>query len=343
VSSENPRDIQDVEVLPATDEAAIEFIDVTEKLPTPIERSFRKLKARFIPSTAEAKVEGSKQPSLFRRKGVAPEKKFLAVPIRILMGYLPEVTERDARDYALGVAEKHFEQPALAYFDAFKYGDGWAYEVHEGGSGLAFMPEIIRYFESRGPFKTGENLSVVITTGTRAVEVQRQRNGLSAILLPESSNLEHSAWLSPTEKLSPALNQKTGYLVAGAMFFVTGFFALIIGSMLTRYQGYDSAQDPSTTIISYENLPISQWARLQNLGAGSYVAKLVFEDGRWQVPEIRNFADTAQQGGGDGATGLPAQQGMPAVPVAAMQPGGARQDSTTPIVPPAQPAAPVTP
>ncbi|MNR71672.1 hypothetical protein D3C71_23030 [compost metagenome] len=215
-------------------------------------------------------------------------RKFQTVPVRVLIGFLPDVRERDARDYALGAAEKNFNQPALAFYDAFEYDGGYAYEVHEGGEGGALLPSILRYFRSQGPFVPGEDVKVVIRTGTRMVEVQRDRVGLSAILLPESSTVEPTDWLVPTEKLTPALNQRTGLLAVGAAFFITGFFALIVGSMLTRYQPYEDAPKPGVSTISYEDLPISQWPRLTNLAPDSYVTKLVYENGKWQRPEIRN-------------------------------------------------------
>ncbi|KWT98297.1 MULTISPECIES: hypothetical protein [unclassified Variovorax] len=210
-----------------------------------------------------------------------------SAPIRILIGYLPEVRERDAREYALGVAEKHFDQPAMAFYDAFKLGDGYAYEVHEGGDGVAYLPQIIKYFDSLGPYRADEPAKVTIRTGTRLVEVERQATGLSAILLPESSTKEPTAWLAPRERMSPALNQRTRFLVLGAVFFVTGFFALV-GSMVTRYQPYDAPVASAVSRVNYDDLPISRWPRLQSLQPNSYVAKVEYADKRWKALDIRD-------------------------------------------------------
>lgn len=236
-------------------------------------------------TTVEVVFAGAEAP-------VSEKRKRQANPLRILIGFMPEVTERDARDYALGVAEKHFDQPALAFFDAYKYSTGYAYEVHEGGSGHAYLPEIIKHFNEQGEYVAGEGLTVILRTGTRMVQVQRERYGLSAILLPESSKAQPSEFLVPHKKLTPALTQRTGFLVAGSAFFITGFFALIVGSVMTRYQAYEEPLAPVVTRVNFEDLPSTQWSRIESLPPNSYVAKIVYENKKW-VRDIRNEAQVA--------------------------------------------------
>lgn len=216
------------------------------------------------------------------------KRKHFALPIRVLMGFLPDVSEKDARDYALGVAERHFDQPAIAFFDAFKYEEGYAYEVHEGGVGLAYLPEILAYFKTLGPFEAGEEHRITILTGSRKVQVQRTRSGISAILLPESATQLETDWLTPSQKMSPALNQRTGLLIAGAVFFVTGFFAVLLASSITRIQPIIEAPPPAIERIVSERLPIHQWPLLANITPNMYVSKLVYENGVWQRPELRS-------------------------------------------------------
>jgi hypothetical protein len=267
-------------------------------------------------SGQNATVAKAKRSFLKKRAGSLEKRKVSAVPIRVLIGYLPEVTERDARDYALGVAEKHFEQPAIAHFDAFKYGEGYAYEVHEGGEGFAYLPSIIQHFNEQGPYQTGEKFEVVLRTGTRMVKVIRQRVGLQAVLLPESSQVEAGDWQPSKEKLQSALNQRTGFLVTGAGFFVAGFFALIVGSMLTRYQPYESAPPPTVTYVNFEDLPVAQWSKVQGLSSSEYVSKISYEHKHWMQPVIQT-ADTPPAP----ATGSAAN--TPATPPAPAQVGGA--------------------
>lgn len=291
-------------------------------------------------STGKGKRRGF---SFGRSTRQAERRKVSAVPIRILMGYLPEVTERDARDYALGVAEKHFEQPAIAHFDAFKYENGYAYEVHEGGEGYAYLPEIIRHFKEQGAYLEGEKTEVLLRTGTRMVKVIRQRVGLQAVLLPESTQLEPADWQPSGEKLQSALNQRTGFLVAGAGFFVAGFFALIVGSLMTRYQPYDSPAPPAVTTVDYEQLPIAQWSKVQGLPANEFVSKLAYDHKHWLQPVIQT-GDAARSPAATGAVAPAAPQatptfGVPGVPLPGSLPTAgtataAIHAATPPVIPP---------
>lgn len=243
--------------------------------------------------------------------------KFLAVPVRVVIGYLPEVTERDAMEYAVGLAEKHFEQIGMSYFDAFKYGSGYAFEAHEGGSGKAYLPEIIRYFDSKGAFHPGEDVKAVIRTATRAVEVQRTREGLTAIILPERDETPPSAWLQPTTNMQPAIHKRTGFLIVGAALFTTGFIAMIFTSMLTRFQEYEAAPDPVVQRIDISQLPNQKWSRLTSIPANKFVRALRYRNGRWEDPELVDAvpAPVSPPSGTPPAPGVVATA-APAVPVA---------------------------
>lgn len=215
-----------------------------------------------------------------------PRQKIEGVPIRVIIGYLPDVTERDALDYSLGVAEKYFEQLSIAFFDTVRYGKGYAYEIHEGGEGKAFLPKILEYFEAQGPFQPGEVVTAVIKTATRKVEVQRQREGLSAVILPQNSPKEPSPWLYATESMQPAMNKRTGFFVVGAAIFVTGFSAMIISSMLTRFQPRLPPEPPKLAAVNILDYPISQLAQLKSVAYPRYVKALKYAGGRWLPPEL---------------------------------------------------------
>lgn len=216
--------------------------------------------------------------------------KHSALPIRVIIGYLPEVTERDALEYAVGIAEKHFEQMGMAFFDAHKYANGFAYEVHEGGPGKAYLPDIIKYFDSLGAYRTGELNAVVLRTATRFVEVQRMREGLAAIILPESSTMAPTEWLEATASMRPAVNKRTALLVAGAALFVTGFVAMIVTSMLTRYQPYEPMPEQKVEFINATNMPFGQWPQLETVPRTSYVKALRYRNSRWEPPELATTA-----------------------------------------------------
>jgi hypothetical protein len=139
------------------------------------------------------------------------------------------------------------------------------------------------------------------------VEVQKLRDGLAAVILPESSTKEPTEWLAPTTSMQPALNKRTGFLVVAAALFTTGFIAMMVTSVLTRYQEYDPPPEKKIEYLNPATLPSSQWSNLERVPAGSYVKALRFKDGKWEQPEI--VTDTA-----------PAPAPAPALPAAPVTP-----------------------
>ena len=263
----------------------------------------------------------SEEPTTFFstvRKAVAPgvRRKQLDTPVRVLIGYLPEVSQRDALEFAQGVAEKHCEQLSISFYAAVKMGDGYAYEVHEGGSGRGYLLSILKYYQNLPPFEQGEPYRVHIRTATRSVEVERTREGLASVLLPESEQVETTDWLEPAEKLRAAISQRTGMLVVGAVVFITGFCAMLMAQFV-RHQPYLPQTTQTDIQVSYDQLPVGQWRSLQNLGPDEYIRTLRFDGKVWATEK------------GVEASGAASTPAVPPPPPAAM-PGPAHASDVGP-------------
>lgn len=210
-------------------------------------------------------------------------------PIRVLIGFLSEVAEKDALEYAMGLCEKFFDQLSITFYDVFKYENGYVYEIHEGGVGLAYTPLILQKFRNLGTYdpSTAQANPFIIPTGTRHVEVVRTRNGVSAVLLPESYTLPSDNYQQPTSThhLSPAFNQRTGVLFVTAAFFVVSFFAMVTTS-LVQYQSYDDPPPLVSEKLAYQNLPSAQWPKISALSENGRRIKAVrFKNNQWQPIE----------------------------------------------------------
>lgn len=231
------------------------------------------------------------------------------LPVRVLVGYLPDVSLRDALEYASGIANKHIDNLSFAYFDAHPWDRGYAYEVHEGGSGKAFLPSVLEHFKQLGPFSAKDDNQAFIRTGTRTVQIERQADGLSAVLLPEANKRETSSWLRAGATMRPAINKRTGVLVAGAVVFVTGFAAMLGASAITRIQPYAPPMEPVEVSVDYGRLPLSQVDVLRRkLEQGEYITAMRYERGRWSF---------------DGGATAPSQP--PAAPPVVPAPAGAKE------------------
>lgn len=236
--------------------------------------------------------------------GEAPELTLPKVPIRVIVGYLPGVGERDALEFSLGVAAKHFDQESITYYEVFPYESGFVYELHEGGSGFAFMPEVIKRLhdaeqvyriEKMAALKAGKPVpedqnkvrSFVIPCATRLVQVSKTHEGLTCILLPESTRLQPDYTLLSKEQMRPALDKKTGFLVFGAGVFITGFFAMLLAGFVFREQPYTAVQHEKVS-KSFQQTVYGKYLELRDrVGDDQVLKQVVYQNGVWRAPIIK--------------------------------------------------------
>lgn len=255
---------------------------------------------------AKVKPEPTLEPGVVKRKLSLPKHELL--PVHLVVGFLPEVSARDAAEYAMGIAEKHFTQPGLTFYYVTEYDNGWAYEVHEGGNGKAFLPGVLNYFDSRGPFESEEHVSVVLETSTRKVEVLRQRNGLVGLVLPESSQKTQPEWLTANKQMPPVINRQRNFFLTGLVIFATGVIAMGSTALFFRLQGYLPPVPPKVERVSLQETPRAQWTRIEALAGNAAIRAMRFKSDKWQEIEL------------EGAEPPPSEAGLPAaVPLAATQ------------------------
>jgi hypothetical protein len=201
-------------------------------------------------------------------------------PTQLFFGYLPGVSKRDATQYAIGVAHRNAINVVNAVYGVFSWEGGWAYEVHEGGSKLALLPAILKYFDRESSADL-DTLAVHLQTAQRAVKVQRTRTGVAAFLMPEGFSAAQTPGLESSGALAPAIPLRTGVTAVGMVLFGTGFLAM----MIVLWKRPDPPPLPNTDHdpIRYERLPISQWPALLSAAAAGYVDSLEYSGGQWKI------------------------------------------------------------
>lgn len=253
----------------------------TQEKPTLLDKPAKRV---IWPKSAK-RAEAAGGPAAPRKKVTLP--KHAVLPIRVIIGFLPEVTSRDAREYAMGIAEKHFQQVGLVYFDTFEYENGYAFEVHEGGEGKAYLPSILAHFRNSGPYHEDADIHAVLESATRKIQVLRLREGLSCLVLPENSETPVSDWLHPSKPLTPALHRQKGLFLAGVIVFASGLLAMTATAVFFRLQGYLPAEPQLIETISTVNLPRSQWPQLEAaLSRGERVKAIRYKGEKWDKLEL---------------------------------------------------------
>lgn len=208
------------------------------------------------------------------------------IPIKLLIGWIPKVSSRNAHQYVIGIAEKHCQGLKDAGYLVLPFEGGWAYEIQEGGAGKAYLPAILKaftQFRKSGEEDLSKAERFVIETAHRNVQVELLSEGLTAINLPESSLANVSAKLVPEGALHSMLPERRQVLFIGAAVMMAGVLTFA-ASLIWKYQPQIS---PSPHVVSYpkKGLPFDQWTTVTStsLPPGAVISKLEYANGKWDV------------------------------------------------------------
>lgn len=252
-------------------------------------------------------------------------------PVKIVIDFLDGITsKKDAVAYARGFIESHFDVPALSGFYTMRFGNGYVYEAHEGGSQRAYLPRILKIIEDN------PTATVSVRAGKRVLQVSRgPRDSFNAVLLPEelSSYLENV--IDPEEEgpaLTPYEIPNMAWLVAGIVIaFLGALIFLICAGMFVTDQ---FARKPAEFVMTpADKLPMRQWDTiLKSLQPGYYIAAMRYQDGNWQVDvkkaEVNPEAVKSQPAA---KPQLPQQSSVP------------KEQVSKPAIAPVNPAEPIVP
>lgn len=214
--------------------------------------------------------------------------------LSLQLGYFAEVSEKDVRVYANALAESNHVSKDLTYIGITPFLNGYAYEVHEGGPGIALLPDIIKEFENLQENINPDNpLQLYKRTTTRTVLIEVHQGGITAYMLPENRVVEDSPALvkgtTPLEKLN--LNSVSKFFIASKFVGLAGFALLLLGVLfrpgVPDYTGVDSRE-------AFSKKPVAQWKKLAENNTPGKTATLTYSKGNWSVIFIDD--DTQKEG-----------------------------------------------
>ncbi len=228
-------------------------------------------------------------------------------PNTVLFGYLEGVDRRDAEAYARGFARRTLATAERVWYQTESMYTGFLYEVHEGGAGRSFLPELITALEAepagtvlvpsgRRVFeltvRNGRPTGALLSE-ERSVKVQRQlalvlpaeKTGGNpyGLMLPATAPLGHVRFraVRPTKRMKRlgSATSHTTFLSIGALLSGLSLLGMGAGSYL-----WSLRQASAPRGIEFSQLPHRQWPAVVSAAAGSaYVTKLEFKDGRWSL------------------------------------------------------------
>ena len=261
-------------------------------------------------------------------------------PNTVLFGYLEGVERRDAEAYARSFARRTLATAERVWYHTESIYTGYLYEIHEGGSGLSFLPELITAFEAE-PAGT-----VLVPSGRRVFELTVRNGRPTGALLSEERSVKlqrQIAVVLPAEKtggnpyglMLPAAapasqirfravratkrmkrlaseTSQAALLGIGAM--LTGLAMLAVGSGAYLWSLRHGAGPRG---VEFSQLPHRQWPAVVSAAAGAaFVTKLEFKDGKWTVETAveKPKADGVKDRGGPPPETAPAGRPTPGGP-----------------------------
>ena len=238
-------------------------------------------------------------------------------PNRIVIDFLEGVTNKsDAIAYARGFITSHFEVPDQSGYYVMQMKDGYAYEVHEGGSRKAYLPAIMKVLAD------APDATVSVRSGSRVLQVSKgPRGNFNSVLLPEelSSYLENVIEPDPkSPSLTPFQMDNIVWLFVGSSLAVLGVLVFILSLGFFALDPSIS-KPPKLNVTDSKQLPLAQWENMMSqLTGNNYITAMRFQGGQWSF-ETRNNNDAGPSANNDQA---PTPGSLPPVPPPEEQPSG---------------------
>lgn len=193
------------------------------------------------------------------------------------------VKKKEAMDYARGFIDNHYPSPQSCYIYAVPCGDVYAVEIHDGGEGHPYLPNILKTLDE------DPTACTYIQNKKRILEVKLNDKGLySSIILPEGidsteTNIVKVSTSNKT-KMSPYSFKVLPVLMVGLTLCALSFSFLILLSLFSVVSHKKPVRVLPTTKV--ENLPIQKWSELEDSYTNEkYVEKLSFNSKRWNLAQ----------------------------------------------------------
>jgi hypothetical protein len=208
-------------------------------------------------------------------------------PIQVLIGWVGESSRKDVLEHARGFATDHIEALDAAWVTMAEFHGGNLFEVHEGGGGSAYLPQLIEEL-SRDPDQV-----LWVPSGTklnRVVTISIIEGRPFSMMLNEAESVRvRASGKRPVDRRGKMWRLRprgTGVFVAGATLFAIAFSALASSAFLSSR--IDQQVIP-TLPYSADTLPHGQIIGLSDaLREDRWVSRILFEDGAWRA-EFETF------------------------------------------------------
>jgi len=199
-------------------------------------------------------------------------------PYLFIAGYFDGSDKKDVIQWIRSAMESMCSSLDHSGYFIIPYLDGFAYEIHEGGSRHSYIKWIIEALDK------SSNGRIAIQTATNVVSIEKTSKGFVSLLIPESNH--HKEAISQPEAHGSLTNytiDKTKYVTA-LMYFFLFSCSLFVFVVILKVIAWSAAKDMSRQVLAQkmEQVPILHWPK-DKLPENTYIDQLRYSDGRWSI------------------------------------------------------------
>lgn len=204
-------------------------------------------------------------------------------PVTVIIGFSQTGSARDAEGVAKGYVNKNFAVD-ISWYAVAPFSGGYLYEVHQGGNGVSYLPEVLEVLNANTTAGV-----VRIPSGNRVMQVSMREGSPVPLLLSETDSRQY---LSHPENLPLPSGKMKEAVKSGLMWVYAGVLGMSVGTVLLfgsiGYYFMSSSNEVLSKQTPPEQMPHRQWETVRRLRTDQYVSRLKFENNRWSV----DFADS---------------------------------------------------
>ncbi|MDG3025389.1 hypothetical protein [Vibrio parahaemolyticus] len=162
-----------------------------------------------------------------KKKQTKEKEIVVSEPIEFYMGYYAKVTKKEVKEYLFNFASANVTPIDNAFYNIVSYGEGYLWEIHEGGSGCGALTSIIEELDDSDSVTIiKENFSLAVVKDEEKISVAK----ISAANLKyhkENKNIVFK------DKMKKFTSSGYGFFVF-SLIMLTASFILLGASMVNR-------------------------------------------------------------------------------------------------------------
>lgn len=194
-------------------------------------------------------------------------------PKKLYIGFLMNVRKKDLFDYIDEWIQDNNCNRSSCYFQAIAWAGGFAFEIHEGGTGKGSLGSVLENLQSVD--------ELTIPSSDRFVRIAKRKEGFSSYLLNEFEPQEKSAGIEFKDNMSRFYKRNHAFMISGltlsflsSIFFFSSWFVV------------NTATSNKVPVFyrSTSNLPHEQINKIADIAnkENMYLKSIKLKDGKWK-------------------------------------------------------------